>query len=65
MSLRSFHIVFIVTATIFCLGFGTWGVARFQTGYAPGAWYAGLSFLAGVALIPYLTWFIRSSHAES
>jgi hypothetical protein len=61
MSLRSFHIVFIVTATLFCLGFGGWGVVRYQSGYAPGAWYAAMSFVAGAALIPYLTSFIRTT----
>lgn len=63
MSLRSFHAFFIVTATLFCFGFGGWGITLYRSGYAPGAWYAALAFAAGVSLIPYLFWFLRSHRA--
>ena len=63
MSLRSFHVVFIVTAALFCFSFGGWGVVRYQAGYAPGVWYAVLAFVAGAGLIPYLTWYIRHSRS--
>ena len=63
MSLRTFHIFFIVTSTLFCLGFGAWAVAKFHAGYAPGNWLAVIGFAAGAGLVPYLAWFVRSHPA--
>ncbi len=63
MSLRSFHVFFIVTAALFCFGFGGWGVVRYREGYAPGLWYALIAFTSGAGLLPYLAWFRRTYRA--
>ena len=58
MSLRTFHLLFILAAVVLCDMFGAWGV------YHAGAGSANLamgivSFLAGFGLIGYGIWFVR------
>ena len=59
MSLKSFHIVFIVLSTLLSFGFGFWAVREYAAtalilnmvmGYA--------SLIASVVLAAYLVWFL-------
>lgn len=53
MSLKSFHIFFIVTAILLCLAFGGWALARGDLALMAGA--LALALLLAV----YEYWFIR------
>lgn len=54
MSLKSFHIFFIVVSTLTTLGFGLWTVTRYVQGDASASlWLGVLSLVAGVLLIWY------------
>jgi hypothetical protein len=60
MSLKAFHVVFVVIAALLCLGFGVWCLtsddARGQTGYL---WAGILSFATVVALAVFEVNFLR------
>ena len=60
MSLKTFHIFFIVVSTLFLFGYGAWNVTMYQSGgsLSPVA-YAGASFLAGAGLVVYGIRFLR------
>ena len=60
MSLKGFHIVFIVFSTLLALGTGVWCVWVDLVEGAP-IYLAGAvgSFLAAIALIAYGVWFYR------
>ncbi len=60
MSLRTFHLFFIVLAFLTCAGLSGWAVWQWEAG---GPWLAGLSAAAGLGLIPYLLWFRRTYRA--
>ncbi len=54
MSLRIFHIVFIVLSTITAFGFAAWGLAEYQTtGAMVDLWLAIGAVVVGIALIWY------------
>ncbi|HEX9659808.1 MAG TPA: hypothetical protein VGA18_05875 [Rhodothermales bacterium] len=54
MSLKSFHIFFIVVSILTTLGFGLWTVVRFSQGDASAnLWLGVISVIAGVFLIWY------------
>lgn len=54
MSLKSFHIFFIVVSTLTTLGFGLWTISRHVQGDATASlWLGLLSLFAGVLLIWY------------
>lgn len=60
MSLRAFHFIFIVAATLMAFLYGVWGVH--YSAHHEGAFYfasAILSFLCGLVLIGYGFWFLR------
>ncbi len=60
MSLKAFHIFFIVLSTLLALAFGVWAVDDF--GRSGSFVHLGLgvgSFLASVALVRYGVWFLR------
>ncbi|MCG3127899.1 MAG: hypothetical protein CHACPFDD_02772 [Phycisphaerae bacterium] len=60
MSLKAFHVIFLTVATLFCFGFGAWGVAfHASAGGTPVLLVALVSLLAGVALPIYGVWFLR------
>lgn len=66
MSLKTFHIVFISIATLFCLGFGVWAVGDYMNGGGmPSLAMAIVSLLFGVALPPYGIWFLRKLKSVS
>jgi hypothetical protein len=60
MSLKAFHIFFIIASTLLALGFGVWAVDDFGQS---GSWvHLGLgvgSFIASGGLVWYGLWFLR------
>ncbi len=60
MSLKAFHIFFIIVSTLLCLFFGAWGFWSYhQFGKAVDLWMA-IGALAGVlVLVWYARWFLR------
>lgn len=63
MSLRSFHIFFILLAAASCAGLCAWAVWRWQDGWEGGPWLALLAAAAAAGLVPYLVWFRRTYRA--
>lgn len=60
MSLKAFHIFFIVISVLCALGFGAWSVADYQRTGSPGTLALGIAgFVAAVALVWYGFWFLR------
>jgi len=60
MSLRTFHIIFIVCSIILAIGFGYWAMRNFQQQQLPAyLWTAVTSFLAAVGLIVYEYFFLK------
>lgn len=54
MSLRAFHIVFIVVCVALSLWVGVWGIRGFMTERSSGALALGILFLlSGVVLVVY------------
>ena len=60
MSLKAFHIFFIIVSTALAVGFGVWATLDFA---ASGSWVnlsMGVgSFLASILLVWYGVWFLR------
>lgn len=60
MSLKVFHIVFIVLSTVTAVGFGFWEIEAFRSGGGRGNLIIGiLSLAAGVLLMTYGQWFLK------
>lgn len=60
MSLKAFHIVFIVASILLSGFFGSWQTKAATVTGAPLDWtLAVLSFSASLVLVVYLFWFIR------
>lgn len=60
MSLKAFHIFFIVISACMSLGLGAWSVLAYSATGAEGYLFlAGTGFVALAALIPYGLWFLR------
>lgn len=60
MSLKAFHIVFVVVSTLLAAGFGAWAIREFRTDGSTSTLVIGISSLLGcVALIVYGRWFLR------
>lgn len=58
MSLKAFHIVFIVCSVLLSAGLGVWGVTR--PGHPAGDLVLGiLGFVAAAGLIVYGVWFLK------
>lgn len=54
MSLRIFHIVFVVVCVVFSLYVGVWGIQRFMADRSGSALALGILFLlTGVVLVIY------------
>jgi len=65
MSLKSFHVVFIVLATLSSLGFAAWVFIRSEATLASGLGAVGiLSVLMGLALAAYGVWFVARKSAR-
>ena len=66
MSLKSFHIVFIVAALVLSAGFGWWGAADYlETGDKASLWMGIISLVVAVAIVPYSIWFLRKTRKVS
>jgi hypothetical protein len=60
MSLKAFHVVFVVVCTVFGLGFSLWSVRRFRLEKDPMMLVlAVLSFAGSVGLVIYGRWFLK------
>ena len=62
MSLRTFHLFFIVLSFVTCAGLSAWSVWQWEAG---GPWLAAISAGAALILIPYLLWFRRTYRAAA
>ena len=60
MSLKAFHIIFIVVSTILAVGFGLWAIRDYQAQGESLSLVVGVgSLLGAVVLIWYGRWFLR------
>ena len=60
MSLKAFHIVFIVVSTLLCIGFGVWAIVEYRSHGGPDMLLAGVGSLsASLVLMVYGRWFLR------
>ena len=60
MSLKAFHIVFIVASILLAFGFAAWSlVSYFQGGPLPHLWLGIGSSISGVVLVAYSKYFVR------
>jgi hypothetical protein len=54
MSLKAFHVVFVIASIILALGFGAWSLRDyFDGGPRSNLWFGIGSLIAGIALICY------------
>ncbi len=58
MSLKQFHIVFIVMAVLLSAGFAVWAFTRYQP-QGGVMMMGGMSAVAAVALMIYGVWFLK------
>jgi hypothetical protein len=66
MSLKAFHVVFIIIVTLFTLWFGYWGLQSYlDTGNVGHLWMAIGSFVGVILLIVYFRWFLKKMKNES
>ncbi len=66
MSLKAFHIFFIVLATALAVGFGVWATRDFaQSGNWVNLALGVGSFIGSIALAYYGVWFLRKLKGES
>jgi len=66
MSLKAFHVFFIIVATLFTLWFGFWGLQSYlHTGNVSHLWMAGGALVGAVLLIWYFRWFLKKLKNES
>ena len=60
MSLKTFHIFFILVSTLLALALGVWAIDDFGQSASPGNLALGSgSFIASGALLSYGIWFLR------
>jgi len=60
MSLRTFHIIFIVCSIIVTIGFGYWAMSNFSQHHAPAYLWTGITaFIAAGGLIVYEYFFLK------
>jgi len=60
MSLKAFHIFFILISTMLCIFFGVWAVRDYRMYGSTVNLALGIaSFVAGVGLVVYGRWFLR------
>ena len=63
MSLKAFHLVFIIASILLALGFGAWSLVNYFSQHG-GIWYllAGIgSLLAAVGLVFYERYFLKKT----
>jgi hypothetical protein len=62
MSLKAFHLVFIIASIVLAFGFGAWLVKNFfSEGGVMNLVFGALSFAAGVGLIFYERYFLKKT----
>jgi hypothetical protein len=60
VSLKAFHVFFIIVSVLCALGFGAWGIGDWMRTHRPGVLVlAVLGFVAAGALVWYGLWFLR------
>jgi hypothetical protein len=61
MSLKAFHIVFVIASTLLCLVFGGWLLNEYFRGGAPVSYlvFGIVSFLLGGGLVWYGKYFLK------
>ena len=60
MSLKAFHVVFIIVSTILAVGFGIWAIRDYRARSESASLVVGAgSLLAALALVWYGRWFLR------
>ncbi|MCH9651089.1 MAG: hypothetical protein K0U98_22895 [Deltaproteobacteria bacterium] len=60
MSLKTLHVVFVISSTLLSLGFGVWSWTHHQNGAGAGyLWAAIAAFLAAIMLVVYGKWFLN------
>jgi hypothetical protein len=66
VSLKAFHVFFIVVSTLCALMLGTWGVMEHSRSGNGGALLIGIGgFAAAVVLVVYGLWFLRKLRGVS
>ena len=59
MSLKAFHIVFVVLSVLLSIGFGVWAVGQSHNGGAGFLFAAATAVVVAAALVAYGFWFLR------
>jgi len=60
MSLKDFHIVFIISSIVLLFGFGFWAIQQYQQNQIfCYVWTAVISFIAALGLIVYELKFLK------
>lgn len=60
MSLKAFHVVFIVASFALALGFAGWALVEWRNEGGVGMALMGFGSLAvAIAIVPYSIWFLR------
>lgn len=60
MSLKAFHILFVLISTIGSIGFGCWAIQDYMRSEEfASALIGGTSIVSGVALMVYGVWFLK------
>ena len=66
MSLKAFHVVFIILSLICSVGFGIWEIRSYRnTGEVTDLLMGIGSFVVSVLLLIYFRWFLRKLKNES
>jgi hypothetical protein len=59
VSLKAFHVLFIVMSVLLAFGLGLWGLHHQSAEHAGYYWIGVSSTAVGIALIGYGVWFIQ------
>lgn len=60
MSLKAFHVFFVIVSTLCALGFGAWAIGDYLRTGNTGVLILGvLGFVGAAALVWYGLWFLR------
>ena len=66
MSLKAFHVFFIIVATIFTISFGAWGIHSYlHTGQVSHLLLGSFSLISSVLLAWYFKWFLKKLKSVS